>query len=69
MIRSLLLLAALGLCGCAATDEYRENSFSPKRGPECGPGRFAVCDMHMGKPVRCECVTESPFGRDEDFDQ
>lgn len=52
---------SLLLLGCASTEDtpYRVNSFSPKKGPSCPGDLVAMCDMHMGKPILCECVAPS----------
>jgi hypothetical protein len=64
-MKNLMLFVVL-LAGCASTGEYRENSFKPKKGPSCPGDQYAICDMHMGKPLICECV--NPVERGEIYD-
>jgi len=54
-MKRLMIFVAL-LAGCASTDEYRVNAFSPKKGPSCPGDQYAVCEMFMGKPLHCDCV-------------
>lgn len=61
-----LLIFMVLMAGCASSGEYRENYFSPKKGPSCPGEQYAVCDMHMGKPIRCDCVI--PVEREEYVD-
>jgi len=49
------LLILLVLAGCATTDEYRVNSFSPKKGPYCPGDQYPVCDIRIGHTI-CTCT-------------
>jgi hypothetical protein len=66
-MRIFILACALLMAACSTTDEYRRNSFKPKDGPACPSGQHAICDMHMGKAVRCDCVADGePLFGDQD---
>lgn len=49
-----LTLILLTACSTPSSGTYYPIN-DPNR---CGAGTYAVCDMHMGKPIVCECVEE-----------
>lgn len=66
----LALLLSLFVTACASSESsgYRVNSFSPKAGPSCPGDLVAVCDMHMGKPLLCDCVARGSIVEAEEYD-
>lgn len=67
-MRKLYLTTLIVLAGCATSDEYRVNAFSPKKGPACPGDQYAVCDMHMGKAILCECVIPREHDWEPDYE-